>query len=320
MYVCVTYFFDSHKVNHSLWFTMLVEKPHQWLSIQTFVCLFVYLAVDLAVNRIQMSERDCEFEILDESDVLLFAVRNETKQKKKSTVHEVLKTISTFRESFSSLWIKARSSVSLISNHIQTSLQLFSLFISFDMRCIIVKNTKQNAIIKQKQEKVKKQELKHCQAWRSTNDHKVRTFMKILLYMSLYHCSKYENYWNTQSNKSVFIEIIQAMSKKRFCQILRYWKIFDSDENLNSKESDFWKKLESLVSDIWKTSCQYWKSDRNVSVDEQLILFRERFKHIMMLSTKAAEMSFKIYSLCQENYILDFLFTSKICLSSDFCM
>ncbi len=33
-----------------------------------------------------------------------------------------------------------------------------------------------------------------------------------------------------------------------------------------------------------------------------------------MLSTEAAEISFKIYSLCQENYMLDFLFTLKITL------
>ncbi len=144
--------------------------------------------------------------------------------------------------------------------------------------------------------------------------------MGVLLYMSLYHCPEYEDYWNTQSNKPVFIEVIRAMSRERFCQILRYWKISDPDENLDSKGPDFWKKLEPLASDIRKASRQYWKPGRNVSVDEQLILFRGRFKHTMMLSTKAAGVGFKIYSLCQENYMLDFLFTSKICLSPDFCM
>lgn len=124
------------------------------------------------------------------------------------------------------------------------------------------------------------------------------------------------------------LNLISQSSSKSYKQWVEsdFAKFYDTERYsiqtkiLNSKESDFWKKLESLASDIWKTSRQYWKSDRNVSVDEQLILFRERFKHIMMLSTKAAEMSFKIYSLCQENYMLDFLFTSKICLSSDFCM
>jgi len=129
-----------------------------------FVYLAVDLAVDLAINRIQMPERDCEFEISGESDALSFAVQKKANQKKKPTVHEVLETISTARESFSPLRIEARSPVSLVPDHIQTSLQLFSLFISFNMRCIIAENINKNAIMKQKKEKIEKQELKHCRA------------------------------------------------------------------------------------------------------------------------------------------------------------
>ena len=32
----------------------------------------------------------------------------------------------------------------------------------------------------------------------------------------------------------------------------------------------------------------------------------------MQIATKAAGVGFKIYSLCQENYLFDFLFTSKV--------
>ncbi len=95
-----------------------------------------------------MSERDCEFEIFDESDALLFTIRKKANQKTKFTVHELLETILMIRESFNSLRIKARFSVSLISNHIQTFLQLFFLFINFNMRCIIIENTNKNVIIK----------------------------------------------------------------------------------------------------------------------------------------------------------------------------
>ncbi len=130
----------------------------------TNICLFTSLSTYLAINRIQMPERGCEFKISGESDALSFAVRKKANQKTKPTVHEVLEAISTARGSFSPLRIKARSPVSLVPNHIQTSLQLLSLFISFDMRCIIVENTNKNAIIKQKKENIEKQELKHCRA------------------------------------------------------------------------------------------------------------------------------------------------------------
>ncbi len=111
-----------------------------------------------------MSERDCEFEIFNESDALSFIIRKKTNQKTKPTVHELLETILMTRESFSSFRIKARSFISLISNYIQTFLQLLFLFISFNMRYIIIENTNKNAIIKQKKEQIKKQELKHCRA------------------------------------------------------------------------------------------------------------------------------------------------------------
>ncbi len=132
---------------------------------RTFVCLFVCLP--RCRPRCQshtMPERGCEFEISGESDVLPIEVRNEANQKKKPTVDEVLKAIPTSHGSFSPLRIEDRSSVSLVPDHIQTPLQLLFLFISFDMRCIIAQNTNKNAIIKRKQEKVKKQDLKHCRA------------------------------------------------------------------------------------------------------------------------------------------------------------
>ena len=48
-------------------------------------------------------------------------------------------------------------------------------------------------------------------------------------------------------------------------------------------------------------------------MNEQLIEFKGRSKHIMILTTKAADQGFKIYSICHENYLCSFLFTSKIC-------
>ena len=49
-----------------------------------------------------------------------------------------------------------------------------------------------------------------------------------------------------------------------------------------------------------------------MSVNEQLILFKERSKHAMNMVSKSAEYDFKIYSLCvDKNYLYHFYFTSK---------
>jgi len=49
-----------------------------------------------------------------------------------------------------------------------------------------------------------------------------------------------------------------------------------------------------------------------VSVDEQLILFKGRSKHIMNILSKEADRGFKIYCLCSENYLYAFMYASKI--------
>ena len=46
-------------------------------------------------------------------------------------------------------------------------------------------------------------------------------------------------------------------------------------------------------------------------------MFRGRSIHAMQLACKAAGVGFKSYSLCQEDYLIDFLFTSKVRLEPE---
>ena len=69
--------------------------------------------------------------------------------------------------------------------------------------------------------------------------------------------------------------------------------------------------MKPLYTNFLTASQQYLKSESHVSVNEQLILFKERSKHAMNMISKAAEYDFKIYSLCVENYLYSFHFTSK---------
>lgn len=55
-----------------------------------------------------------------------------------------------------------------------------------------------------------------------------------------------------------------------------------------------------------------FKLGKNISVDEQLILFKGRSRHSMQISTKAAGVGFKIYSLWTGNYPYNFLFASRV--------
>ena len=122
------------------------------------------------------------------------------------------------------------------------------------------------------------------------------------------------DYWNTSPKFAIHDMVIQAMSLRRWEQLKRFLKISnpDDDEIIDSRGPDWWKKLEPLATDFRKASKKYWIPGSHVSVDEQLILFRGRSCHTMQIATKAAGVGFKSYSLCQENYLFDFLFTSKV--------
>jgi chemotaxis regulatin CheY-phosphate phosphatase CheZ len=89
------------------------------------------------------------------------------------------------------------------------------------------------------------------------------------------------------------------MSHQRWEQMKRYLNISNliNDQNLDTRDSDWLKKLKSLIIDFRNASKNYWIFESHVSIDEQLIQFRERFAHAIMFTCKAAEVSFKLYNI-----------------------
>ncbi len=177
----------------------------------------------------------------------------------KHLINELLKEIFLIDSKYKLISISSWLSVFCVFENIITSLKLFNLFITLQHHHIIAEYINSNAIKLQYEEKKNTWNLKNLRRWYLINKYKIEIFINILLYMSVYCCSKYEDYWNTHSFRSFFIEIQNAMNCRRFEQILWYWKISDSDEILDSSDFDFWKKLESLTTDIQASSHQYWR-------------------------------------------------------------
>jgi hypothetical protein len=162
---------------------------------------------------------------------------------------------------------------------------------------------------------LKRVEESHKQrSWHDITIAEMKVFLDILLYMSHTVMSRIRNYWNTNLNLAIHVLIFNVMSRTRWKQIKKYLKISNplENRNLDTRDSDWWKKLESLTSEFRRTSKRHWLSDNHVSVDKQLIKFRERSCHIMQIVSKTTKVEFKLYSLCQKNYFYDFLFISKI--------
>ncbi len=132
--------------------------------------------------------------------------------------------------------------------------------------------------------------------------------------MSYNVMSRMRHYWFINLNWVMHVLIINFMSRTRWEQIKRYLKIFNllENEKIDTRDSDWWKKLKSLTSEFHKISKTYWLFDNHVFVDKQLVKFKNKNRHTMQIISKAIEVQFKLYSLCRQNYFYDFLFISKI--------
>jgi uncharacterized CHY-type Zn-finger protein len=153
-----------------------------------------------------------------------------------------------------------------------------------------------------------------ARSWHESTSIEIEAFIEILLYMSLCLMTRIIDFWNYQANRSIHALIINCMSCKRWEQIKRYLKIFNliHDQKMNTRDLDWWKKLKFLIIDFRIISKKYWTYDSHVSINEKLINYRERSVHTLQLICKAIEVNFKLYSLCQNNYFINFLFIFKI--------
>ena len=254
--------------------------------------------------------RGIEIEVPDQSDALPPSILKEQAKKNKPSVQSIIDSMPPPSSNYCPISIPFRKpqpdeTLRLIN---QTPFSLFCLFFSFEMLEIIAKNT--NLKVKKK---YALNDIKRRQ-WHDTSSSEVGAFLGILLYMGYTLMPRLTDYWNTSPKFAIHDMVIQAMSLRRWEQLKRVLKISNPDENeiIDTRGPDWWKKLEPLATDFRKALKKYWIPGSYVSVDEQLILFRGRSCHTMQIATKAAGVGFKIYSLCQENYLFDFLFTSKV--------
>jgi hypothetical protein len=269
--------------------------------------LLLFNAFSLSFNIIiSIMTREIEIEISDQSDAISLNIL----KRKKRDVEKLIAELSSLSSNYISISMSSRSFVSHERLQIksQTSFSLFTLFFCSTLLEIMIKHIN----IKTQLKKV--EVTSHSRLWHDITSTEIEAFIEILLYIRLNFMLRISNYWNFDSKHSIHVLIINCMSCYRWKQIKRFLKIFNLVENekIDTRDFHWWKKLESLITDFRIVSKKYWTSDNHLSIDEQLIDFRERFVHTMMLICKIAKVNFKLYSLCQKNYLIDFLFTSKI--------
>ena len=190
-----------------------------------------------------------------------------------------------------------------------TPIELFRLFITPRHCRLIAEHTNHKA-----QDHEGRTEGECKRPWHDTTASEIEVFLGAHLFMGLDRLNSVTDYWSQRYDKAITMPIQNAMSANRFQQIKRFLKINDGRTELPNlgKGSDWWKKLEPLATDIRTASLKYYQPSHNISIDEQLIGFKGRSRHTMTINNKKANKGFKLYSACDGNYLLGFLFASKV--------
>lgn len=147
--------------------------------------------------------------------------------------------------------------------------------------------------------------------WADTTAAKIGTYLGVLLLIGCHpNAGKIDEFWDCRS-EHIFYPWTQYIPHARFDQLSRFLKLNDPEEQL---DDDHWfGKFEPLASHWRSVSRRTLQPGSRVTVDEQLIEFTGRSKHILRINSKAAGQGYKIYTLCTpDGYVWDFLFSSKI--------
>ncbi len=207
--------------------------------------------------------RSTEIEIPDQSDVIPASIAKE----KKHDVQKIIDDLPSCSPKYSLIDVPFRNPKpsEMLQSQQQTPLSIFQLFISSTLLQIMTNHTNLKTSLK------RVEETRHQRHWHDTTDPEIEAFIDILLYMRCTILSRIREYWNTNINHAMHDMIINFMSRTRWKQIKRYLKIFNSldDQKIDTRDIDWWKKLESLTFEFRKTSKTYWLPESHVSVDEQ---------------------------------------------------
>lgn len=250
--------------------------------------------------------REIEIEIPDQSDVIPPNIL----KGKKHDVQKLIDDLPPISPNYAPLSIPLRDSIphQELRMKQQTPFSLFQLFFCSSLLQIMAKHTNIKANLE------RSKATHHQRPWKDTTSTEIGAFIGILLYMGISSLPRTRDFWNHDLNRPIHLMIINCMNCQRWAQIKRYLKISNpiEDEKIDTRGPDWWKKLDPLVTEFRSASKRYWTPGSHVSVDEQLVGFRGRCAHTMQLACKAAGVGFKLYSICQDNYLIDFLFTSKV--------
>lgn len=185
-------------------------------------------------------------------------------------------------------------------------LSLFYLFFTLEMLETLAWNTNLEAQRRRHEEFTDK--CPHPRPWVDVTGPDIGAYIGALLLIGCHPSPlSVDSYWNTNED-SPFHPLAKYCSQKRFEQISRYFKI--NNPTLDDEDPGWTSKFEPLAAQLRIAFARYFRAGSLLSIDEELILCQGRSKHTISMNSKRAGTGYKIYSLCGDAYLIDFLFSS----------
>ena len=135
----------------------------------------------------------------------------------------------------------------------------------------------------------------HEKKWKDVDELEMKAFIGIILYMGIISKPTIHEYW-TKSYLFGTPGFRSIMSRDRFYQILKYFKLY-KDNEINNQDPTY--KFSSLMKNIIDNSQSLYIPDRNLTIDEAMVKFSGRSKMKVYMPLKPIKYGFKIFLLCE---------------------
>jgi hypothetical protein len=137
-------------------------------------------------------------------------------------------------------------------------------------------------------------------AWHPTAKREIKIFLGLLLLMGIIKKPTIESYWSINPLYSTPIFRV-VMLRNRFQLILKFLHFNNNELEPagNDPDRDRLFKIRPLVDSLFDSFQNVYIPDKNICVDEELLLWKGRLLFKQYLPLKAARFGIKLYCLCE---------------------
>lgn len=152
-----------------------------------------------------------------------------------------------------------------------------------------------------------------CTGWTDTNKSEMRLFLSLIILEGIQEKPREAMYWSRiPSIETPYFNKI--MTEKRFSLIMKFLHFANNEEQCAEETANPLKKIEILMKKLIAKFREAYIPDRDLSIDESLLMFKGRLGWKQYIPSKRARFGIKFFVMCESSsgYVINFLiYTGK---------